>query len=827
MPRAARFSPLGPATIVVLASIAAGCAYGCGGADATGEVSDTGAIAEAGETGADALADGDADTDADADACPPDRERYPSGECGDRVVECPAGQVPVAGACVPVGVPASACAVGFAPDGQFGCTPILPADACPPGTAPRLGSTTCVHVGPSCSTHFAPDGRGGCAPTLPSAACPRGAMAIPGDTSCREVASCGGVGGLPAGTLFVDASAPPGGDGTEGAPLRAIGEAVARAPYGGLVMVAAGTYAEHVEIAHGIWVGGRCPSRVEIRGDGSAPVVTMHGGHLYGVSVTGSGSAPLVSVVSDTATIAQVWLHDADRAIEVDGATLQLTSSLIEGARVAIGGVDGTVSVRDSALRAPPTGAAPSYGVTLDGGSLYASGSLLEGESYGVQLAGAHATLEDVAIRGWRALGIGATWNSRFVRSWVEVTGGTLEHGTGAAISTGGASAHLRGATIRDVQGGDGLVVREAWAKVEMSAFANVDGAGLRLESASGELSDTHFADVGQGAVSGGVASTGGVAFTIARVHVERGGAIHLSGDDGAVTADALSLHDGGLVSLPGAIRGSILEPRAGSLGVFLRGHSSLEGSLVRGGDIETDGGDTDATLASDVLENTPVWFRDPGTLTFDAVTFRGAETAITAQYDDRITLRRCRFDASRLAALTLGHVDLVTIEDTWFRGDPAGDETFGAGLVLLSDGTYNPGPLVSLRRTAFDARRTAAIALFHGDVTLDECAIRGTRAQASGAFGDGISSSDDGPTSTLTRGVHVTRSWIAHNARAGVALVGTTGQLASSKLVCNPVDVRVDTPTFELGGDLACGCGAATTCASSTAPLDRLPFPH
>ena len=57
-----------------------------------------------------------------------------------------------------------------------------------------LPDGTCLSAGvppDGCAAGFAHDGRYGCEPVLPDAACPPGSMAIPGETACHLVMACG------------------------------------------------------------------------------------------------------------------------------------------------------------------------------------------------------------------------------------------------------------------------------------------------------------------------------------------------------------------------------------------------------------------------------------------------------------------------------------------------------------------------------------------------------------------------------------------------------------------------------------------------------------
>jgi len=163
----------------------------------------------------------------------------PNRLVGDQCLEpgvqdngCPAGTLGLDdGTCQPAGVPPELCAEGFVHDGDAACEPILPADPCP-----------------------------------------KGLMALPGETACRPVMDCGAGtwGDIPVDgeTIYVDGSYLGGdSDGSQQKPWTTISAAVAAAPAGALVAVAAGSYVEGSTFAPAR-AGARCavlPSRATVR----------------------------------------------------------------------------------------------------------------------------------------------------------------------------------------------------------------------------------------------------------------------------------------------------------------------------------------------------------------------------------------------------------------------------------------------------------------------------------------------------------------------------------------------------------------------------------
>jgi hypothetical protein len=176
---------------------------------------------------------------------PPPKDAGPLGcEVGDRTEE---------GACIAPGIAADRCAAGFEADGRASCTPILPPEPCAPGT-----------------------------------------MAIPGETTCREVMPCPAAehGEAPEEptTLHVRADHQGPSDGSAAMPYTTIQAAVDAAVDGAVVAIAAGTYAESVEVmTHNVRLWGRCPALTVIVGDsgrdGAWPSLRLRGGRAQRMSL--------------------------------------------------------------------------------------------------------------------------------------------------------------------------------------------------------------------------------------------------------------------------------------------------------------------------------------------------------------------------------------------------------------------------------------------------------------------------------------------------------------------------------------------------------------
>jgi hypothetical protein len=287
-------------------------------------------------------------------------------------------------------------------------------------------------------------------------------MAVPGDTTCREVMACGAGrwGAIPVEptTIYVDqsydSSAGPS-DGTESRPFVTIGEAVAAAPAGGLIAIAAGSYQEDVRIAdEPLRLWGKCPAEVELVGtdDGIGPVdVFGVSAEIAGLALRGSGYGVIASA-ADGVDLHGLWIHDnAFGGVYLDdfqGATVAtLSDSLIEqnqeqgiftmGAEVTIDGVVVRDTLSSTVDQFGGQGLVVLDSPTQGRRSVIAMRSAVVEANHvaGIHVEGSDLLLESVVVRDTQP----------------HPTSG--EHGVGVSVletaeSIAGASAVLRGAFI-------------------------------------------------------------------------------------------------------------------------------------------------------------------------------------------------------------------------------------------------------------------------------------------------------------------------------------------------------------------------------------------
>lgn len=260
--------------------------------------------AAAADAGSDAFADaGDPTGDA---ACAPGLSPYKTA-CVPKFDTCKEGEVPLAGGgCKAVGV--VRCDGGVRLPGVKACTPVGPQARCAAGFAAKKGE--------------------GCVPVLTTAKCPDFSLPILGDTWCRPVHACGtGTFGnikTTSQTVFVNAAYQGStSDGSQAAPYRTIQEALAAAPSGGHIAVAAGTYNEAFAVTSTVTIEGRCPEKVLVKGQNPASYAVIFiqakGVKVSGLSVTGPTAGIYVYGGSAEASGVEVYGCGTYGLVAVDG----------------------------------------------------------------------------------------------------------------------------------------------------------------------------------------------------------------------------------------------------------------------------------------------------------------------------------------------------------------------------------------------------------------------------------------------------------------------------------------------------------------------------
>jgi hypothetical protein len=666
------------------------------------------------------------------------------------------------GTCQPPGV--SACGSGFASDGQGGCDAILPSTDCPAGQMAVPGDTSCHAVG---------------APEPPT--CPSGTMAAPGETACHEVVDCGAApwGNIPVGatTQYVDASYAGGnGDGSAAKPWTTIGAAVAASYPGAVIAVAAGSYAENVNLARSnVSLWGRCPRLVEIAGsDATGAAVTLNntGDELHGVAVRGTGFG--IGIFGDGSVVDGVWVHDTAR-IGVDSlAKYTLGHALVEHAgyagilvEKATATIDGIV-VRDTQ---PAPDGSLGYGMEVDApGTLSVQSALIErtsGAAFSAQ--GGTATVQGTVlrdtVRNTQTQGVGVLMqpNASGTPANLTLTGSTLRHNEQYGVRVGSSTAVIDSTLVADTVAGTDSGGQSAGVVSSYNTGGTFPAPDVTVRASL--LENNAYAGIGvtkgtMHVLSSVIRDTQTLATGFAGVAVS--------------AADTTDL----------TIRGSLIE----------RNHGVSVGAV-----------DTDVTIDSTLVRET-----------LPSVVGGGLSTTPT--------------QAARSTELTgSSRTPQVAVTGSVFEG--------GAGIGLLLDGAAGTLTGVVVRNVASDTDRgwgvgvgvesgataagslqaqglmvdgTVAIGIFveQAQANLTAVHVRNVATDASGGFGDGITV--DGSTAS------VTQARIEGAPRAGISAFGSQVTLDSVAFTCDAIPVDEETvnaidSAYDFAGPASCACNDAS----------------
>jgi hypothetical protein len=395
----------------------------------------------------------------------------------------------------------STCGDGFTSLGaNAGCTPILPAAACGPGTRAAIGSTECVAVGvTACAAGFVKDATGwGCAPVLAPTACPTSSATRErlGVTSCVSISDCNAP-FPPAGTtLMVNAAyADAQIDATH---FRSIADAVNAAPAGAVIAVDTGTYVEKVVMKRrAVSIIGRCTEKV---------VMKQAAGVIGSAFEIGKGDDVLVKNMS---------FRGYNAAIAALGGSTKLDSLAIEEgllAGVAAGNFGTEVSLVNVVVRGmhPRSGAVEGYGVFASAGaSVVIDDSVFSGnESINVAATKADTTLtlrrsivrdgKPLTSKGTLGLGLNSAEGATITVEESAVIDNAAA-GFGVVSAAGGAQSTgiLRRSVIRGTKRdlvkktGRGLDVTSGHAVVEESTIGSSSDMEVNAMGGAIELTST------------------------------------------------------------------------------------------------------------------------------------------------------------------------------------------------------------------------------------------------------------------------------------------------------------------------------------------------
>ncbi len=719
--------------------------------------------------------------------------------------------------------PPELCAPGTLPPD---CSaPGVPAWTCPAGSLP--GANGCDAPGVpagGCGQGFVNDDGGGCQPVLPASACGAGQLAVPGDAACHAPAACGAGtwGDIPvdAATVYVDAAAAPGGDGSAAKPFTTIGAAVAKAMPGQLVAIAAGTYAEALVLDKPLKLVGRCPEQVAIDGGAAVAVAVgpgASGTELRALAIRGANIG--IVVVHATATIASVWVdHTGWTGVNAElGADVTLEDSLVDGATaVGVRARGAKLAVVRTVVRGtrpiPDADAQGGDGVLAD---YYGSGpaALSVARSVVLDNAGnglwgyrspvtADATLisgSGASVKpGYGVLVSGAT---------LSLTGTVVRLSAGGGVLFDGASGSLARTVVRDSAGDAsalsyGVRVQPGMltptVAIDRSLVAGVRHRGIDVGRGTATVTRTIVRDVAipAGATYGRgiVASTAITTLTLDGVLIER------AAECGACAFGATL--DVGHAALRSIARSTYSDGSGAGIyaGVYqgtpakLTVHDVLSEKNANGGIVL---GGANATVDA-------AWIRDIG---YDGGLSLGIGALTDAATGTPNQLKVTRTTIERVRKLGLLHEGgTLAVEATIVRDvSPAPDDgSAGRGMEIASG-------QASLRGVLVERVAEAGIAALGSTVSLDGVAIHDVAPSPAHAGGVGLALELDLgrplPCRATVHDVEVARAHVA-----GVAVVGCEAD----------IDVAAVTGSQTIGADF--GDGVSVVGAWDAATLVPVP---
>ena len=685
------------------------------------------------------------------------------------------------GGCEPAGIPVAQCPARFM-EGDGSCHPSMAKCADEPGTIPRFGDPD--YTGDGCEPAGIPD----CAPELleddglchPSMTkCPEGTFAVPqggcvpidGPEGCGD----GTWGNIEDGlnTIYVDGGAAASGDGSKAGPVKTLAEALALAPEGGRIAIAAGVYDEPVHITTGgLTLEGRCPSMVRIQGTtaamGSPAVVAVDGADGVTVRRVEAGGAGFGVLAVDSAQLVLEEVH-------VRGASI---------AGISINGPSAVASIHRSLVEGTlpdPADQLGGYGVTAGYGAFAAvsDSAIVENLTAGLAAFDAGSTLESVnsLIESTQS----SAFSGKYGQGALAAAGAALKLDRTAlkanhesAIFAYGEStmltmtASLVEETLPrplDGRGGNGLILQEgARATLEKIGVRGTRTGGVSAFQAGTVLVVTESLVEGtlprqaDGLLGYGVLSSMGAELTISGSTVAGNSYGGLVADMEATTLTASAT----------LVEGTKLGPEqtlsaAGAAAQKGAGMTLTAVALVANDDVglATLGEGTQVIARETLVEGTHPAQPDGEV---GAAISRG----VGAQEGGRLELIGSALLTNTGAGLMLTDAGTeVIVTGTLVRGTLPAPGTYGAGALVFEQGR------LAVTGSAIFENRSAGIHISGegADVTLDGALIEGTLPFSDGQQGMGIAASG---------GVHVaaTSTAVVGNRLAGVTVLGAAARL-------------------------------------------------
>ncbi len=167
------------------------------------------------------------------------------------------------------------------------------------------------------------------------------------------------------------------------------------------------------------------------------------------------------------------------------------------------------------------------------------------------------------------------------------------------------------------------------------------------------------------------------------------------------------------------------------------------------------------------------------------------------------VTVRESSFEGNYIDGIAASGATM-TIEQTLISNTLAAqDGTMGRGVHVQDD--LNTAGQYTIRHSILANNNEVGLMNAGTEVHLTGVAIRDTRANTEGHFGDGIVV---GPSEQGAGSLSATDVLLANNARAGINNVASTVAFETTSFECNQYDLNgVDTFSFDDRGGNTCGC--------------------
>ena len=210
---------------------------------------------------------------------------------------------------------------------------VAPDPACPAGSRPTSGTSTCEPVG----TGAVPEGfvadAWGFHADLPTAPCTGATIALLGSSTCQPIDDCSAAFPPANATIVVRKGAAPYADRPDLAVVATLDEALAKVVIGANIAIDEGEFASASAFTSSVHFIGRCAEKTALRGaDFAAKIEGARKISFQSLSFVGSSKASLLVNSKAVVTLDRVWVHGDHNGMQVgNGASFTAKRTVFEG----------------------------------------------------------------------------------------------------------------------------------------------------------------------------------------------------------------------------------------------------------------------------------------------------------------------------------------------------------------------------------------------------------------------------------------------------------------------------------------------------------------